>query len=209
MLLRRTLALIGTLPDGTVWSFGGGTALAVHYAHRISYDIDAFVGSSDIVRALTPQRNGTTKALLDGRTYEYPGNYLKLIFAEGEIDFIAAGRRTDNPVVDWLFEGHQVPLETPWEIATKKMFHRPSNFKVRDIFDTAAVIDHHADELRLALPEVADRAVRLMDRIDLLRPVYEAQVRTDVNPTPAGQRYGTSAAADQVLGFLRSEFATL
>ncbi|MEA1648828.1 nucleotidyl transferase AbiEii/AbiGii toxin family protein [Nitrospirillum sp. BR 11164] len=200
---------MGTLPDGTVWSFGGGTALAVHYGHRISYDIDVFVGSSDIVRALTPQRNAVTKILLDGRTYEYPGNYLKLIFAEGEIDFIVAERRTDNPVMDWLFEGHQVPLETPWEIATKKMFHRPSNFKVRDIFDMAAVIDHHADELRTVLPEVADRADRLMDRINLLRPVYEAQVRNDVNPTPAGERYGTAAAADRVFAFLRSEFASL
>ncbi|TWB20410.1 hypothetical protein FBZ89_107121 [Nitrospirillum amazonense] len=73
----------------------------------------------------------------------------------------------------------------------------------------AAVIDHHANELRTVLPEVADRADRLMDRINLLRPVYEAQVRNDVNPTPAGERYGTAAAADRVFAFLRSEFASL
>ncbi|WP_083900717.1 nucleotidyl transferase AbiEii/AbiGii toxin family protein [Azospirillum sp. B4] len=129
------LRLTATLPEGTAWSFGGGTALAVHYGHRTSYDIDAFVGASDTVRALTPQRNPVTRQILEGNPYEYPGNYLKLVFPDGEIDFIVAGSQTDTPVAPWVFESATVPLETPWEIAIKKMFFRPSNFKVRDVFD--------------------------------------------------------------------------
>lgn len=143
--------------------------------------------------------------MLGGRPHEYPGNYLKLVFAEGEIDFIAAGRRTDDAVMDWSFEGRAVPLETPWEIAVKKMFHRPSNFKIRDVFDLAAVIDHHPQQLKAVLPEVADRAPRLIDRIDLLRSVYEAQANSDVQPTPTGQKYATAGAIDEVLRFLRTE----
>ena len=69
-LLASTLDLLDTLPTPLEWSFGGGTSLMVHYDHRYSYDIDAFVGSGDVIRALSPNRNAATKALLDGRKYD-------------------------------------------------------------------------------------------------------------------------------------------
>src|SRR4051812_30747119 len=119
-LLPSTLRLLDTLPMTPEWSFGGGTSLAVHYDHRHSYDIDAFVGSGDVIRALSPNRNPATKALLDGRKYEYPGNYLKLVLDNGEIDFIVGGARTDHPVEFWEFEGWGLPINTPWETAVKK-----------------------------------------------------------------------------------------
>lgn len=140
-LLRDAVALIDTLKEAPRWSFGGGTSLAVFYGHRISYDVDVFVANADALTELSPARNPATKALLAGRSYQFPGNYLKLQMEGGEIDFILAGRRTADAVQPWSFEGREINIDTPWETAIKKMFYRPSTFKVRDAFDLAAVID--------------------------------------------------------------------
>jgi hypothetical protein len=85
----------------------------VHYDHRYSYDIDAFVGSGDVIRVLSPNRNPATKALLKGRKYDYPGNHLKLVLDSGEIDFIVGGARTDRAIETWNFEGRAVPIDMP------------------------------------------------------------------------------------------------
>jgi hypothetical protein len=202
-LLASTLDLLDTLPIKPDWSFGGGTSLAVHYDHRYSYDIDAFVGSGDVIRALSPNRNPATKALLGGRKYEYPGNYLKLVLESGEIDFIVGTSRTDDPIEHWMFEGRVVPIDTPWETAVKKMFYRPSTFKVRDVFDLAAVVERHPEELGAGLVEIDDRFPRLLDRIDSLRPVYATLAKDDVNPTESGRKYMTTEAIETVFEFLR------
>src|SRR5690349_4880325 len=139
-LLRKTLLLIDSLPEAPDWSFGGGTSLSVHLGHRHSYDIDAFVGASAVVRALSPNRNPATKVLLGGRGYDYPGHYLKLHLDQGEIDFLIGTKVSDIPTKEWEFEGRMVLIDTPWETAAKKLFYRPSTLKVRDVFDIAAVI---------------------------------------------------------------------
>src|ERR1700741_3112240 len=100
-LLRDVLVLLDTLGNDVPWSFGGGTALAVHYGHRVSYDVDLFLSNADAITALSPNQNPKTKALLAGRKYEFPGNYLKLKLDQGEIDFILGGRRTSAPTQDW------------------------------------------------------------------------------------------------------------
>src|SRR5215510_11811119 len=106
-LLRDAISLLDTLQDPPTWIFGGGTALAVHYQHRVSYDVDIFVSNSDVLTGLSPHRNAATKQLLAGRGYQFPGNYLKLELDEGEIDFIVAGRRTSQPSQGWKFEGRE------------------------------------------------------------------------------------------------------
>lgn len=184
------------------WTFGGGTALALHLGHRVSYDIDAFVRDSDILRDLTPARNPLTRVLLAGRKYEYPGHYLKLDMGVGEIDFIVAGRRTDDPTQEWTFEGRVIRIETPWEIAVKKAFHRPSTFKLRDIFDLAAVVESHPEHLAASLGEVEDKLDKVIHRVALLAPQYETLVIDDVNPTEYGRRYLGRTAPEAVLAFL-------
>ena len=68
--------------------------------------------------------------------------------AQKSIDFIVAGRRTSDPVQGWEFEERRIDIDTPWETAIKKMFYRPSTFKVRDAFDLAAVVDRDGARLR-------------------------------------------------------------
>src|SRR3546814_2156175 len=62
-LLRDAIRLLDTLKEPPTWTFGGGTALAVFYEHRISYDIDIFLPNADAVSDLSPARNPATKAL--------------------------------------------------------------------------------------------------------------------------------------------------
>jgi hypothetical protein len=66
-LLNDALRLLDTLGGNVTWSFGGGTALAVAYEHRVSYDVDIFLSSADAVTALAPYQNPATRVLLDGR----------------------------------------------------------------------------------------------------------------------------------------------
>jgi len=201
-LLRDAIALLDTLKEPPRWSFGGGTSLAVFYDHRISYDVDIFVASSDTVTELSPARNPATKALLAGRGYQFPGNYLKLQLESGEIDFIVGGRRTGEPVQPWDFEERRLEIDTPWETAVKKMFYRPSTFKLRDAFDLAAVIDRDGDKLQAHLAVVEDRLERLIDRLDALSATYDRIVLDDVNPTKAGAKYTRGEAIQSAIAFL-------
>src|SRR3546814_11003843 len=59
-LLRDAIRLLDTLKEPPTWTFGGGTALAVFYEHRISYDIDIFLPNADAVSDLSPARNPAT-----------------------------------------------------------------------------------------------------------------------------------------------------
>jgi hypothetical protein len=201
-LLRSALALIDSIGGKVPWSFGGGTALAVQLAHRVSYDIDIFIPDADKVTELSPHANPTTRALLGGRKYEFPGNHLKLKLDAGEIDFIVGGKRTPAPTRPWRFEGHDILIETPCEIAIKKLFYRPSTFKVRDIFDLAAIIETQAEQLSPHLPLVADKLDKAIDRISLILPAYAERALDDVHSTELGRKYATTAAAQSVLDFL-------
>lgn len=179
--------------------------MSVHLDHRISYDIDIFVRSSDVIADLTPSRNPATKRLLAGRRFDYPGNYLKLRLDEGEIDFIVASLRTRSlPYTKWDFEGRAVRLESPWETVTKKVFYRASKFKVRDVFDMAAVVAAQSDRLAESLAEVADKIPLLSDRVRLMAPFYEELAANDINPAEHGKRFMTAAAPESVLDFLET-----
>lgn len=194
-LLHEIIPLLEALRPGTDWwSFGGGTALACHLRHRTSYDIDLFVDSARMLRALSPNLNPAVKALIGSHRYEFPGHYLKLAVGPGvqpwgEIDVVVAAPVTDEPTRAWQFEGKSLQLEEPHEIIAKKIFFRPSTFKVRDIFDLAAAIDHDPGIVGRIAPAVADRLDKVIDRVQLLAAVYEEAAKSDVNPTPAGRKY--------------------
>ena len=194
--------MLRALPGRPEWQLGGGTSLAIHHGHRISYDIDIFVDSSRTLKDLAPNRNPAVHALLAGGSYEYPGNYLKLRLPSGEIDVIVAAPRTTDPTRPWTFAGETIQIDTPWETAIKKMFFRPSQFLIRDVFDLAVVVDRDPEELAAALPEIDDRIDRLVDRIDLLRPVYAERVVGEVNPTKVGRPYLRQHAIESALDFL-------
>lgn len=148
-LFKKAMALLSQINDSGIevpkWSLGGGTVLMFHYEHRLSKDIDIFIPDPQFLPYINPSLSSITESFTD----EYTGSHdsIKLLFPEGEIDFIATSPLTNSPFMQCNVLGHLIWLETPTEIAAKKMWHRGSIATARDLFDLATVIKY--DELKL------------------------------------------------------------
>lgn len=158
-LFQRALALIDSAAkSGTKfepWSFGGGTVLMRRYHHRFSKDIDIFVPDPQYLGYVSPRLNETAEAMTGDYVEEHGA--LKLIFPEGEIDFIASAPLTSNPTVPEQLFDREVSVETSTEIIAKKVWHRGKQFKARDMFDLALVAEKEPSALKEIRPVLHDR----------------------------------------------------
>lgn len=119
----------------------------IHTGHRLSKDIDAFIDDPQYLSILSPRLSG--EGIWGYQAYDEAANYLKLVYPEGEIDFIVASYITDVPTGRKIIDlselspglSHSIEIEHPVEIALKKLNYRGTLLKVRDIFDIA-VVDH-------------------------------------------------------------------
>jgi hypothetical protein len=156
--LKRLRTANRPVPD---WALGGGTALMIHTGHRISKDIDVFIDDAQYLSFLSPRLGGEDIWACDA--FDEATHHLKLIFPEGEIDFIVDPIITGLPSTLKTVEGgdvrqevlHEIPVEHPVEVALKKLNHRGHMLKVRDIFDIAVVDVIHPKLLRENLFHVA------------------------------------------------------
>lgn len=123
----------------------------LHANHRLSKDIDAFITDPQYLPILSPRLGG--EEVWACETYTEAANHLKLVYPEGEIDFIVA-----SPITDLASEAMSIPderggrpiqfkVEHSVEIALKKLVYRAGLLKVRDIFDIAVVDSLHHDLL--------------------------------------------------------------
>ncbi len=102
--------------------------------------------------------------------WQFPGNYLKLIRQEGEIDFILASNITEDCSFVYGFEGGTIHVETPAEIIAKKIRHRGDAFTLRDLFDFASAVKHDTgliERLRNAMYQ--NDFERTLSRVNLLK----------------------------------------
>ena len=60
----------------------------LHTRHRLSKDIDAFITDPQYLPILSPRLGG--EDIWSCETYSEAANHLKLVYPEGEIDFIVA-----------------------------------------------------------------------------------------------------------------------
>lgn len=166
-LFLRALELIDSVSHAGItledWSFGGGTVLMRRHHHRLSKDIDIFVPDSQYLGYLTPRLNTTADALTS--KYIEQANSLKLIFPEGEIDFVASAPLTKDPTVREELFGRQIEVETSAEIIAKKVWHRGTDFTARDIFDLAMVAEKEPTALWKIEPILRDRRDTVLQRI--------------------------------------------
>lgn len=134
----------------------------LHMWHRLSKDIDAFIGDPQYIPYLSPRLAGAEVWGTD--TYQESANHLKLMYPEGEIDFIVAAEITGLPAQAMTIASDPtvpdannvtITVEHPVEIALKKLNYRGSFLKVRDIFDIAVVNSAHEALLRDNLHHVA------------------------------------------------------
>ena len=166
-LFRRALVLIDSAREvgATLenWSFGGGTVLMRRHRHRVSKDIDIFVLDPQALPYLSPRLNDTAESLTTD--YVEQAGFLKLVFPEGEIDFVASAALTQNPtIVETLFD-REVRVETSTEIVAKKVWHRGEQFTARDIFDLALVTEREPEALWQIKPVLHDRRNIILNRI--------------------------------------------
>ncbi|HYL90359.1 MAG TPA: nucleotidyl transferase AbiEii/AbiGii toxin family protein [Burkholderiales bacterium] len=163
-LFKRALALIDSAGvNFEPWSFGGGTVLMRRHRHRFSKDIDIFVPDPQYLGYVSPKLNETAGSMTGDYVEENAS--LKLVFREGEIDFIASAPLTSNPtVVETLFD-RAIHVETSTEIIAKKVWHRGSQFKARDMFDLALVAEREPDALDAIRPVLRDRKDAVLARI--------------------------------------------
>ena len=166
-LMSLAMTVLLDLPPEMTWSLGGGTALALYLDHRVSFDVDIFFEHPGALKELL--RNPKTRQLSDNR--EFPGNYLKIIRPEGEIDFILASNVTEKYCQATEFKGEQIYVETPTEIMAKKVKYRGSKFTYRDTYDLAATIkaDPNLLETMSNFAELEGTFPRVLQRIEFLR----------------------------------------
>ena len=167
-LFARALVLLDSAAaagaDIAGWTFGGGTVLMRRHSHRLSKDIDIFVGDPQVLGFLSPRLNPRAEALT--AQYVEQGNFLKLFFSEGEIDFVASAPLTENPTSVEIIAGREIHVETSTEIIAKKVWHRGAAFKARDIFDLALVMEKEPQALRQIAPVLRERRSVVLDRVE-------------------------------------------
>jgi hypothetical protein len=155
------------------WTFGGGTAMMLQIDHRESHDVDIFLPDPQLLPFLDPQKHDF-KFDIWPAGYQGDGTtFLKFAFEDiGEIDFIVGHSRTSSPTTQSTVEGETVLLETIPEIITKKIYHRGSGIKPRDIFDIAAAGEQHADALFRELRNYREEVARALAVLDKLNPDF-------------------------------------
>jgi len=161
---------IGQAPT---WSFGGGTALMLQIDHRESHDIDIFLDDPQILPFLNPETQNFPLTHLPDQYRSDGTQALKLAYdGLGEIDFICSFDILDISSEHRDVRGHMIDLETPAEIAAKKVYFRGWNLQPRDMFDLAAIAEHHGDDYVVsALRECGhERCLRALDVVERVNP---------------------------------------
>jgi hypothetical protein len=168
-ILDAAVVVLGDFP----WSFGGGTALMLKYRHRYSKDVDIFLRDPQFIGHVSPRLSPAAEA--ETSDYEEAGEFVKLRLQGGEIDFIAAGWLTSDPYRPEMVMGRNVNVETPAEIVGKKIRHRASTFKARDLFDFAIVAERAPDEIARLAPLIQEYRPVMAERIEKRRDILQEE----------------------------------
>jgi hypothetical protein len=176
------------------WTFGGGTAMMLQIDHRESRDIDIFLSDAQMLPLLDPEKHDF---VFDIRPPDHQGDgarFLKLAFEDlGEIDFIVGGSLTSTPAELTTVEGEAVKLETVPEIITKKIYHRASSIRPRDIFDIAAAGEKQADSIIAELKSYRDKVNTTLSVMDKLNPDFISRAIAELAIKPGYEAVAKSA----------------
>ena len=188
----------------TPWTLGGGTGLFLRLNHRVSYDIDIFLEDPRGLKTIA----GDPRTKRISNDWQFPGNYLKLIRQEGEIDFILATTITENCFFAHSFKGTEINVETPAEIIAKKIRYRGSNFTIRDIFDFALAVGHDP-RLMVNLGQALSRKdfQKTLDRVTLLKRNFREDQSTSQFINILKTRDNLTEIYDVVIKCLKGELS--
>ncbi len=156
------------------WTFGGGTVLMFRYQHRLSKDIDIFFPDPQYLSFVTP-RLSDIATKVSSQYVEHQNAYVKLIRAEGEIDFVVSPNLTETPFEIWNIGGTAVKVETAAEIIAKKLWHRGDRATARDLFDLSLVIEKDPNALMNAAKFLNKNAEVFISQITSRAAVLKTQ----------------------------------
>jgi hypothetical protein len=185
ILFQRALILVDDARAKGIpvddWTFGGGTVLMRRHRHRLSKDVDIFINDPQFIGYLSPRLNPAAESLTTD--YSEDSNFVKLVFPEGEIDFVAAPPLTSAPAKAEMLFGRSFLVETSTEIVAKKIWHRGADITARDIFDFAMVSELEPGAMREIEPILSGQRDRVLDRIRrnerVLRETFESLTTLD------------------------------
>lgn len=141
--------------------------------HRESWDIDIFLSDPQHLAFLDPTKRDFRFEIRPSDQHGDGARFLKLAFADlGEIDFIVAATLTGSPATMETVEGEFLSLETVPEIIAKKVYHRGSALKPRDVFDIAASADAQADDLIRELRNYRHEVATAVSGLEKLNPEF-------------------------------------
>ena len=176
-LLAQTFLLIDEIERHGIsqpfWTFGGGTVQMLRYGHRLSKDIDIFVPDPQYLGYVSPRLSDVAESVSQDYV-EGPG-YIKLLRAEGEIDFVASPNLTEPAFETWNLLGRTVRVETAAEIVAKKLWHRGDRATARDLFDLSLVIEREPHALRQAARFLTRHRAMFLEQLHARRAVLKAQ----------------------------------
>ena len=155
------------------WTFGGATALMLQINHRESHDVDFFLQDPQLLPFLDPEKRDFEFKIRPNAQSSDGIGFIKLVFhGVGEIDFIVDQPKTALPAVERVIKGEKVLLETVPEIIVKKIVHRGSSIKPRDIFDIAAASEQYTDPIIAALRPYKIEVAGALRRLELLNSQF-------------------------------------
>ncbi|WP_443825780.1 nucleotidyl transferase AbiEii/AbiGii toxin family protein [Desulfovibrio sp.] len=173
--------------SSSMWTFGGGTVLMHKFNHRFSKDIDIFFSDRQLLGYISPRINDA----LEDRAIKYieQDNFTKIYLKEGEIDFILSPRIPNCKPVQAIIEGEKIFLDHPVEIIAKKIEHRASEFKARDVFDLAIVYSQMKTTMLKNLDISKEKLICLKNRVCDLHEsnILENQLQ-EISRLPAGEK---------------------
>jgi hypothetical protein len=177
VLLQHAYALIDEIAvhgiQNPFWTIGGGTVLMLRHRHRLSKDIDIFVPDPQYLGYVSPRLSDVAEGVSD-HYVEGPG-FIKLLRAEGEIDFVASPNLTSDPFEVWELLGRPIKVETSAEIVAKKLWHRGDRVTARDLFDLALVIEREPQALATAGSFLMKHRDEFLNQMDKRKHVLKAQ----------------------------------
>lgn len=181
LFLQATALLRASCPTA-YWTFGGGTALALKYGHRVSYDVDIFLRDAQVLAYLTPRTNDIAASL--ATSYAESANGIRIETSHGDIDFVVSAEVTDVAPAARLVQGKETLVEAPAEILAKKIQYRGHRFAHRDVFDLAMLMDQDPHEVETALSSCGRDAVEKAAHVIAARlPSLTSELPNYVNPT--------------------------
>jgi hypothetical protein len=161
--------------------------------HRLSRDIDAFVGDPQYLALLSPETTDVWKC----SAWDRAAHYLKLKYPESEIDFLVTAPISSLPPIEkqidltGIRKGSKptIRLDPPVEIALKKLHYRATMLKPRDVFDISVVNAIDGDALIANLHEVAEKKNDLLRRLDAIKEDFLQAELAELDIRPRWEKH--------------------